>query len=49
MKKHTLLIPSLILWLCICGSAVAATDRPNVILILADDLGYEALGINGAE
>ena len=24
-------------------------DRPNVVLILADDLGYECLGVNGGE
>ena len=23
-------------------------DKPNVILIMSDDLGYEAIGINGA-
>jgi arylsulfatase A len=27
--------------------AVAAAKRPNVLLILADDLGYECVGVNG--
>ena len=39
--------------LAVLGLLLAATltaaDRPNVILILADDLGYETLGINGGE
>lgn len=30
-------------------ATLAAADRPNVILILADDLGYETLGVNGGE
>jgi len=30
-----------------CGIARAA-DRPNVILIMADDMGFECLGCNGA-
>lgn len=28
-------------------SANAAADRPNIVLILADDLGYEGLSCNG--
>ena len=28
---------------------VQANDRPNVILIMADDMGYEALSANGSE
>jgi arylsulfatase A len=36
-------------WLCVlCGSSQAAEARkPNLILILADDLGYETIGANG--
>ena len=35
---------SLVVW----PAAVAATtDRPNVVLIMADDFGYECLGANG--
>jgi len=33
--------------LCGCGFRVAAAERPNVIIILADDLGYECIGANG--
>ena len=29
------------------GVAAAQTRKPNVLLILADDLGYECLGVNG--
>lgn len=40
-------------WLALLGlvlvATLAAADRPNVILILADDLGYETLGVNGGE
>ena len=28
---------------------VQANDRPNIILIMADDMGYEALSSNGSE
>ncbi|WP_200275314.1 sulfatase-like hydrolase/transferase [Haloferula rosea] len=49
MKKFPSVIPGFILALCLCSSVFAATSRPNVILILADDLGYEAIGVNGAE
>jgi len=40
----------LALVLCFCNSVLAADGRkPNIVLILADDLGYETLGCNGGE
>lgn len=42
----------LIVWLC-CGLALTATEaaepvrRPNIVLILVDDFGYECVGANG--
>lgn len=40
--------------LAVCGLALASTRsaadaRPNVVLIMADDLGYECIGANGCE
>ena len=37
-------------WVCLllCSSAVAAAERPNIVLIMADDLGVECLGTYGA-
>ncbi len=32
-----------------CSTALAATPRPNIILILADDLGWQDVGYAGAE
>jgi arylsulfatase len=40
-----LLLP---LWMA-CATASAAEDRPNVVLILADDVGYSDLGCYGGE
>lgn len=38
----------LVVFLCSCGWAAEQDQaRPNVILILADDLGYECVGANG--
>ncbi len=36
-----------ILFILVCATALSAAERPNVILMMADDLGYEALSPNG--
>lgn len=36
----------------LCGlmaGMVVAAERPNIVLIMADDMGYEALSVNGSE
>lgn len=38
----------LLLVLATCGGAVWAADRPNILLVLCDDLGYGDLGCFGA-
>jgi arylsulfatase A-like enzyme len=45
MKKPSLTLFGL-LWLCV---AALAADKPNVLLILADDLGFSDLGCYGSE
>ncbi|MEE4286368.1 MAG: sulfatase-like hydrolase/transferase [Mariniphaga sp.] len=40
-----LLIPFLI---TSCKTAIKNESKPNIVLILADDMGYECLGINGS-
>ncbi|MBX2852576.1 MAG: sulfatase-like hydrolase/transferase, partial [Phycisphaeraceae bacterium] len=37
----------LTLLVCFSGAQAHAADRPNVVLIMADDMGYECLGVNG--
>jgi len=46
---RTILFVSIIFSLSSCSDSINNHDKPNVILIMADDLGYEALGINGAD
>jgi arylsulfatase A-like enzyme len=35
--------------LCLCGSSSSAAEKPNVVLILADDLGWRDLGCYGSK
>ena len=37
------------LWLLLIASGVLADDRPNILLIIADDLGYADLGVHGSD
>jgi arylsulfatase A len=46
-RLQALLIPWATLLLLIAANALAAADRPNLILIMADDMGYECVGANG--
>lgn len=49
--KNLLLLASLLFALFCREGALAALPRkkPNILLILADDIGYECLGVNGGE
>ncbi|MFL2602097.1 MAG: arylsulfatase A [Cryomorphaceae bacterium] len=46
---RTLIFISFIFLFVSCNDSSNNLDKPNVILIMADDLGYEAIGINGAD
>ena len=46
MKRR---LETLTILLCLAGSALAASKHPNVLLIVADDLGYSDLGCYGGE
>ncbi len=48
--KHHLRVPVLTaVMVTILSSLVSAGDRPNVIMIMADDIGYECLSCYGSE
>ena len=51
---HLLCLRFLLCSLAVCGSTVAAgagddAQRPNIVLIVADDVGYSDLGCYGGE
>ena len=46
---RTLIFISFIFLFNSCEESNKTYGKPNVILIMADDLGYEAIGINGAD
>ena len=47
MKKTTCMVAGLVV---LAAAAIAAPqdDRPNIILIMTDDMGYECLSCNGS-
>ncbi|MDP6914911.1 MAG: sulfatase-like hydrolase/transferase, partial [Verrucomicrobiota bacterium] len=50
MKKLILIVSVISCSLSVCVEAAKqGEDRPNIVLIMADDMGYEALSVNGSE
>ena len=52
LKRETLIMVSRYLWalgLLLCTMSTHAADRPNVIIMLADDLGWADVGFHGGD
>ena len=48
MMKRINFYALLVLLVAFAG-ALNAAEKPNIVLIMADDMGYEALSVNGSE
>ena len=49
LAARSLVALTLGLYICNCGTEPSQQKRPNILVILADDLGYTDLGIFGSE
>ncbi len=47
--KTTILVLLLMTPITLFAETVSPTDKPNIIVILADDLGYHDLGFQGSQ
>lgn len=48
-RYRTAFLTSIYGFLALVSSSAFATDSPNIILLLADDLGYAEIGVNGCK
>src|SRR5690554_6870563 len=46
--KRSLNFLLVLLLITSCDAATKTENKPNIVLIMADDMGYECLGVNGS-
>ncbi|WP_321996631.1 sulfatase [Draconibacterium orientale] len=47
--KHIKIIPVVLIMLLVISIRISAEEKPNIIIYLADDLGWKDVGFNGAK
>jgi len=47
--KHIKIIPVVLIMLLVISIRISAEEKPNIIIYLADDLGWQDVGFNGAK